>query len=129
MRNPIAALLAWLLGVLAPGSGRRRAGTHPAVSACDRHGKAVRPFGSPAPQGMGEQFGPTRGRPMRPRSPYGLGEALNGEDTALIRPYLVEHERQEKRARQRRRCLTLVMAADFGIDLDTRDVHAAGVAW
>ncbi|WP_240134997.1 hypothetical protein [Streptomyces sp. MUM 178J] len=54
---------------------------------------------------------------------------LRGEDTALIRPYLVEYEKKEQRSRQRWRRLTLVLAADFGVDLDTRDVHAAGVAW
>ena len=66
-----------------------------------------------------------------PRSPYGAPEALAGEDTVLIRPYLVAHERQEERAaRQRWRRLSLVMAADFGVDLDARDVHAVGVgAW
>ncbi|MFJ8664288.1 hypothetical protein [Streptomyces sp. NPDC093600] len=56
-------------------------------------------------------------------------ERIDGEGTALIRPYLVECERQEERARQRWRRLSLVMAADFGIDLDSRDVHGAGVAW
>ncbi|MEL7992119.1 MULTISPECIES: hypothetical protein [Streptomyces] len=65
---------------------------------------------------------------MRLRSPYGLGERLAGEDTALIRPYLAAYERQEERSRQRSRRLRLVMAADFGIDLDDRDVHAGGVA-
>ncbi|WP_260606713.1 hypothetical protein [Streptomyces sp. WAC08241] len=67
---------------------------------------------------------------MRPRSPYGLIETLDGEATALIRPYLTAYERQEERAaRQRWRCLSLVMAADFGVDLDTGDVHATGAAW
>ncbi|MGW8985404.1 hypothetical protein ACWGQ9_22440 [Streptomyces parvus] len=56
-------------------------------------------------------------------------ERLDGEATALVRPYLVEYERGEERAdRQRLRRLSLVMAADFGIDLDTRDVHAMGAA-
>ncbi|MEU5283613.1 hypothetical protein AB0G97_06280 [Streptomyces sp. NPDC020755] len=57
-------------------------------------------------------------------------ERLDGEATAIVRPYLVECEREEEHAaRQRLRRLSLVMAADFGIDLDTRDVHAMGVAW
>ncbi|MDQ1008824.1 hypothetical protein QFZ82_003309 [Streptomyces sp. V4I23] len=129
MRNLIAALLAWLLGVLAPGSGRRRAGTLPGTPASAWRTERIRPTGAPARQGLSEQFGPARGRTERPRSPYGLGERLDGEDTALIRPYLVEHGRHEERARQRWRCLTAVMAADFGIDLDTRDVHATGAAW
>ncbi|WP_186319286.1 hypothetical protein [Streptomyces sp. SAJ15] len=33
MRNLIAALLVWLLGVFRPGSGRRRAGACPAGAA------------------------------------------------------------------------------------------------
>ncbi|MFI8522679.1 hypothetical protein ACIGEZ_33535 [Streptomyces sp. NPDC085481] len=53
---------------------------------------------------------------------------LDGEDTALVRPYLVEYERQEERARQGWRRLGLVLAADFGIDQDTWDVHPLGVA-
>ncbi|WP_405418221.1 hypothetical protein [Streptomyces microflavus] len=104
MRNPIAALLAWLLSVCAPGSGRRR------------------PEGAPVDPDA-------RARATRPRSPYGLGERLAGEDSALVRPYLVAYERQEERARQHLRRLSLVMAADFGIDLDARDVHATGAAW
>ncbi|MFC7919413.1 hypothetical protein [Streptomyces cinereoruber] len=122
MRNLIAALLAWLLGVLAPGSGRRRSGTLPATPPFARRTEEARPA-------LRARFGPPRERTARPRSPYGLTETLDGEATALIRPYLVECERQEERARQRWRCLSLVMAADFGIDLDTRDVHATGVAW
>ncbi|MFD9031886.1 hypothetical protein ACFVZW_12165 [Streptomyces sp. NPDC059567] len=43
----------------------------------------------------------------------------------MVRPYLLAHER---RARQLQRRLTLVLAADFGIDLDTRDMHGLGVA-
>ncbi|MFJ1901557.1 hypothetical protein [Streptomyces sp. NPDC088115] len=116
MRNPIAALLAWLLSVCALGSGRRR----------------VRPLPSAWPSGQRPEGAPVdpnaRARATRPRSPYGLGERLAGEDSALVRPYLVAYERQEERARQHLRRLSLVMAADFGIDLDARDVHAAGAA-
>ncbi|WP_282695778.1 hypothetical protein [Streptomyces sp. CC208A] len=50
------------------------------------------------------------------------------DDVVLARPYPVEHERRQERARQRRRRLTLVLAADFGIDLDTRVLHGAGVS-
>ncbi|WP_371534994.1 hypothetical protein OG210_03930 [Streptomyces sp. NBC_00466] len=85
--------------------------------------------GSPDRHGARERFGQVRERAARPRSQYALAERLAGEDTALIRPYLVAYERQEERARQRLRRLNLVMAADFGIDLDARDVHAMGVAW
>jgi hypothetical protein len=51
---------------------------------------------------------------------------LDGADSALVRPYLVAHDR-EVRLRRRRR-LALVLAADFGIDLDRRPVGAPGVA-
>ncbi|MFB7374264.1 hypothetical protein ACFC0D_30990 [Streptomyces sp. NPDC056222] len=53
-----------------------------------------------------------------PRSPYGLDVPLDGRETALVRPYLRAHE-------QRSRRLALVLAADFGIDLDTHLVGAA----
>ncbi|MEU9699758.1 hypothetical protein [Streptomyces sp. NPDC047981] len=38
----------------------------------------------------------------------------------MIRPYLLAHERQ---TRQLQRRISLVLAADFGIDLDMRDMH------
>lgn len=119
----IHALLYLLLGVLAPGSGRRRSGGRPATPPALRQAQEARPV----PR---ERFRPPRGGAVRPRSPYGLMETLDGEATALVRPYLTAYERQEERAaRQRWRCLSLVMAADFGVDLDTRDVHTTGAAW
>lgn len=63
--------------------------------------------------------------PPTPRSPYGIGGPLDGDETPLVRPYLRDHE---ERARQRRRRLAMVLAADFGIDLDTHLVGARGVA-
>ncbi|WP_308295414.1 hypothetical protein [Streptomyces sp. MUM 178J] len=60
------------------------------------------------------------------RSPYGLDEPLDGGAVALVRPYLNEHERRRERARQQRRRLTLILAADFGIDLDAHVVGAGG---
>ncbi|MFP3987922.1 hypothetical protein U9R90_10540 [Streptomyces sp. E11-3] len=53
---------------------------------------------------------------------------LAGEDSALVRPYLLDHEQRQERARQSRRRLALVLAAEYGIDLDRRLVGAAGVA-
>ncbi|MFJ9540875.1 hypothetical protein ACIRPX_26885 [Streptomyces sp. NPDC101225] len=79
---------------------------------------------------------PTPVRPAitlpRPRSPYGLHAPLDGGDSALVRPYLAAHERETGEAqaaalRQRRR-LALVLAADFGIDLDRHLVGAREVA-
>ncbi|WP_347104964.1 hypothetical protein [Streptomyces sp. CB03238] len=54
------------------------------------------------------------------RSPYGLDAPLNGDETVMVRPYLVADEQ-----RQRRRAL--VLAADFGVDVDAYLVGA--VAW
>ncbi|MCX2185546.1 hypothetical protein KV205_34310 [Streptomyces sp. SKN60] len=121
----MAALLARLLGLpLAPGSGRRRADTRPTnpTSVLARRREEVRP-------GLYDWFGPAQRQADGPRSPYGLGETLDGAATALIRPYLVALERQEERTLQRWRRLSLVLAADFGLDLDTRDIHAPRVAW
>ncbi len=70
-----------------------------------------------------------RGRewPPAPRSPYGLDTPLDGEETALVRPYLVEYEQRQERARQRRRRLARVLAADFGVDFDRHLVGARGM--
>jgi hypothetical protein len=47
----------------------------------------------------------------------------------MVRPYVVESEREE--ARQSRRRLALVLAADFGVDLDEHVIGAVAkaVAW
>ncbi|MER7404100.1 hypothetical protein ABT373_16800 [Streptomyces sp. NPDC000070] len=62
----------------------------------------------------------------RHRSPYGLSTPLDGTASALVRPYLAAHE-QEAALQQRRR-LALVLAADFGIDLDRHLVGDQEVA-
>ncbi|MDX3604246.1 hypothetical protein PV727_39650, partial [Streptomyces scabiei] len=49
-------------------------------------------------------------------SPYGLHAPIDGSASALVRPYLVAHD-EEDALRQYRR-LALVLAADFGVDLD-----------
>ncbi|MFI8371174.1 hypothetical protein [Streptomyces sp. NPDC085466] len=101
MRNLIVALLARLLSALTTDSRQPQAGDHAAAT-------------PPAPR-----------TEHRPRSPYGLPEtAVDGERTVLVRPYLVAHEES---LRRRWRRVSLVLAADFGVDLDTRDVHGAGV--
>lgn len=56
------------------------------------------------------------------RSPYGVDVPLNGRETAMVRPYLLADE-------QRQRRLALVLAADFGVDLDAHLVGARAVAW
>ncbi|MPY64398.1 hypothetical protein FNH08_46790, partial [Streptomyces spongiae] len=63
------------------------------------------------------------------RSPYGLPTPLDGAASALVRPYLAAHEREaEEAALQQRRRLALVLAADFGVDLDRHLIGAQEVA-
>ncbi|WP_246203588.1 hypothetical protein [Streptomyces tailanensis] len=46
----------------------------------------------------------------------------------MVRPYLVAVEReQDRQAQQERRRIALVLAADFGIDLDRHVVGAEAV--
>lgn len=103
----IHAFLRELLGLIAPGSGRRRAGSSPAA-----------PVVAPTRRTAAPQA-------PRLRSPYGLDHPLDGNASVLVRPYLLAHERRQAQARRR---LTLLLAADFGIDLDTRVLHGTGVA-
>ncbi|MCX5268075.1 hypothetical protein [Streptomyces sp. NBC_00199] len=111
----IHALLRWILGVFAPGTGRRRAGAHPAVRTATHI----------APQC---DAGAVRRLPAT-RSPYGEPELLDGAATIPVRPYVLaaeqahhdrgqEQEQQRTRQTQTRRRVALVLAADFGIDLD-----------
>jgi hypothetical protein len=106
----IHALLRWILGVFTPGSGRRRAGAHPA---------------GPTPALRTDEPPTATSWPPLPRSPYGLDAPLDGDASALVRPYLIATERE--RARQRRRSVALVLAADFGIDVDRHLIGAEGV--
>lgn len=107
----IHAFPRWMLGVCAPGTGRRRAASRPAA-----------PVPAPAPEA------PRTAAPWPPvpRSPYGLDGPLDGTASSLVRPYVVAVERE--RARQSRRRLALILAADFGIDLDHRVVGAGRAA-
>ncbi|NKY14158.1 hypothetical protein [Streptomyces somaliensis] len=107
----IPTLVRLLLGLLAPGSGRRRAGTS-------------RPTATPGLTDTPTRREVPRAGLPRLRSPYGSAEPLDGDASPLVRPYLLAHERRENQARRR---LTLLLAADFGIDLDTRILHGAGV--
>ncbi|MFJ8692191.1 hypothetical protein [Streptomyces roseolilacinus] len=72
---------------------------------------------------------PTPPRLPAQRSPYGREESYDATTSPLVRPYLVEYEQRVERARQQKRRLTLLLAADFGIDLDTRVLHGTEVAW
>ncbi|MFR0357960.1 hypothetical protein [Streptomyces sediminimaris] len=106
----IHAAARWILGVFAPGTGTRRAGTRPT---------------GPAPARTGETLGPTAVPLPAHRSPYGLPVLLDGRDAALVRPYVIATERENARLRRR---IGLVLAADFGIGLDHHLITAGGVA-
>ncbi|WP_149830311.1 hypothetical protein [Streptomyces tailanensis] len=110
MRNFIRRSAHWLSLLLTPGTGTRRAGRGPAHSPRPAHPTAV-----PEPEHL----------PLH-RSPYGLDHPLDGAATRLVRPYLAAHEREV--AQQQRRRLALVLAADFGIDLDRHLIGAGEVA-
>ena len=107
VRIRVHAFLQRVLGVLKPGTGRRRAGERPIA---------------PAPgQGPEEPGTSASGLPAN-RSPYGLHEWLDGEDSALVRPYVIVCERE--RALRSRRRITQVLATDFGVGVDDFDLHA-----
>ncbi|MFJ5551754.1 hypothetical protein [Streptomyces sp. NPDC093225] len=68
----------------------------------------------------------TRGEPgpvlPAARSPYGADDGpLDGDAAPLVRPYQRAHEQWQRR-------LALVLAADFGVDLDTHLVGARSAA-
>ncbi|WP_405614801.1 hypothetical protein [Streptomyces sp. NBC_00076] len=48
---------------------------------------------------------------------------IDGTSTALVRPYLAAHEREEQARLQRLRRGAL-WCATYGVDLDLRDIHA-----
>lgn len=111
MHDLIRRLVHWLGLLFGPGTGTRRAG-------------------DPRPAYLTADLTPTSATdslclPLH-RSPYCLHLPLDGGDSRLVRPYLTAHE--QERARQRRRRVTLVLAADFGIDLDQHLVGAGKVA-
>ncbi|MEH0514716.1 hypothetical protein QA942_26915 [Streptomyces sp. B21-106] len=119
----IHALLRWILGVFAPGTGRRRAGVPSAVPAAR---VAQKP-----------EVRVVHRRLPAARSPYGLAEPLDGATTIPVRPYVLvaerthhgsEQQQQRTRQAQSRRRVALVLAADFGIDLDQHVVGAERAA-
>lgn len=90
-----------------------------------RHRQTAPPSQSPLLQPPPHPRTPLRPLP-RHRSPYGLPTTLDGTASALVRPYLAALE-QEAALQQHRR-LALVLAADFGIDLDRHLIGAQEVA-
>ncbi|WP_279329474.1 hypothetical protein [Streptomyces sp. OS603R] len=109
MHDLIRRLAHWL-GLLGPGTGTHRAGDlRPAYLTAD-----------PAPTTDSVCL------PLH-RSPYCLHLPLDGTDSRLVRPYLTAHEQERARQRRHRR-VTLVLAADFGIDLGQHLLGAGKVA-
>jgi hypothetical protein len=110
--------------LFAPGTGTRRAGAPNARQPSVPGPAAVR--WAPA----------RRTRPALPphRSPYCRLLPLDGAENRLVRPYLTVHEHHHahdhahERDRQQCRRLALVLAADFGIDLDQHLIGAGKVA-
>ncbi|MDG9721552.1 hypothetical protein [Streptomyces sp. DH41] len=110
MRHRIARLAAPpllpLLGLLLPGPGRRRRRRPPGTE-------------HTAPPYLADATVRRVGTP-----------ALRGEDNALVRPYLLAHERREetrrtRRQRARRRAL---WCAVHGVDLGPRGIHGVEAA-
>ncbi|MFE1575004.1 hypothetical protein [Streptomyces fradiae] len=96
-----------LTDLFAPGTGTRRAGSGPV---------AVEAAGA-------RRTAPAAPRLPAHRSPYGREERFDDPAGPLVRPYLVQFEES---ARRQRRRLALVLAADFGVDLDARVPQGAG---
>jgi hypothetical protein len=104
MRDLIQALVLWARWLFVPpGSGRHRG----------RPDDPVPPRPARRPE--------TPWRLPAARSPYGIDGVLDGGGAVMVRPYVLADERRQRR-------LALVMAADFGIDLDVHLVGAQGVA-
>ncbi|PNV33466.1 hypothetical protein C1708_14930 [Streptomyces sp. DH-12] len=101
MPGLVARLLAPLLDLVAPGTGRRR------LDSRNERVLSPPPVEGPAPR----QFG---ARPLR------------GEDHALVRPYVVAHElREQERRRQARRRSLLI--APRGVHLHLIPPHTLGL--
>ena len=100
MPHPIARLFEWLLILMFPARGRHR------------------PYGAGAVLPVVPQQAVTAA-PRARTTP----DVLRGEDTPLVRPYLVAHE--ERLRRQRRRALWLAV---HGIDVGPRRIHGVEVA-
>ncbi len=99
-------LIRWLGAVVLP-SGRHRARRPPKVRPVDM------PAGAPA-------AAPSRFRASAARH---WNEPIDGASTPLVRPYLTAYERDEKARIQRLR-RDILWCATYGVDLDTRDIHA-----
>ncbi|MFE4249080.1 hypothetical protein ACFRU3_06195 [Streptomyces sp. NPDC056910] len=101
MLNPVARLIEALLRLAWPASRRHRqhAGAPP----------------NPAPAAH-----------TPPRRPSPHTAPLRGEDSRLVRPYLLAHEQREQAKRQRARRRTLWLAV-HGVDIGPRRIHGVEV--
>lgn len=114
MRTVLALILSWLM----PAQGKRRAQavpTQPPLT--DEPTTTLRVAASPTAL-LGVEL-PSHRSPRPPAY-------LRGEDTPLIRPYLVAHEREQERRRQRDR-RTAAALATLGIDFSTLSLDIHGV--
>ncbi|MGW2718963.1 hypothetical protein [Streptomyces sp. NPDC001492] len=102
MLHHIARLIEPLLWLLWPASGQHRRR--------DR-------VGAPVPAAPAE---PASHRPSRHEIP------LRGEDSRLIRPYLLTHEQRERAKEQRARRRALCLAV-HGVDVGPRRIHGVDV--
>ncbi|MFJ1650164.1 hypothetical protein ACIOC2_01855 [Streptomyces sp. NPDC088337] len=104
----IALLVEPLLRLLWPASGRHRHRNR------HRAGEAARSTPAPAaPVALG-------------RRPSPHEALLHGEDSRLVRPYLLAHERRVQARQQRARRRTLWLAV-HGIDVGPRHIHGVDV--
>ncbi|GGW34086.1 hypothetical protein CP966_13175 [Streptomyces galilaeus] len=106
--NRIACLLEPLLRLLWPASGRHR------------HRNRHR-------AGEGTPLAPVPAAPVAPgRRPSPHEALLHGEDSRLVRPYLLAHEQRAQARQQRARRRTLWLAV-HGIDVGPRHIHGVDV--
>lgn len=106
----IALLVEPLLRLLWPPSGRHR----------HRHRNRHRAEGGARPI-------PVPAAPVAPsRRPSPHEALLRGEDSPLVRPYLLAHEQREHAEQQRARRRTLWLAV-HGIDVGPRHIHGVDV--
>ncbi|MER7197809.1 hypothetical protein [Streptomyces sp. CB01635] len=104
MLNPVARLIEALLRLGWPASGRHR-----------QHTAAAPPDPAPAPAPH-----------TPPRRPSPHTAPLRGEDSRLVRPYLLAHEQREQAKRQRGRRRALWLAV-HGVDIGPRRIHGVEV--
>ncbi|MGW1163603.1 hypothetical protein ACWD48_36560 [Streptomyces sp. NPDC002519] len=102
MSHRIARLFEPLLRLLLPATGRRRLVAVPTE-----------------PE-------PVVSLPVGPSVRRSAARPLRGEDNALVRPYLVAHERHREARRQRARRRALWLAV-HGIDIGPRVIHGIDV--